>query len=323
MTAGPANVCNLCGQSNWSPWLTGVLDYLTDEHFDIVRCNQCGLMVTQPMPSDDQIDRYYPPRYRGNRHGFTGKMRVNLRAAAIESCFPPNFRGRLLDVGCGDGAFVLEMHRRGWKVCATEIDPATVQKLRATGIDAKLPQNAVREGFGGPVDAVTCWHVMEHVANPLELAKWVKTQLAGSGVFQAAVPNARCLQAGIFRRRWLHFDVPRHRFHFSPRTFRSLMNRAGFAVQRETCFAIEYDWFGAIQSALNVVCSRRNVLFEKLTASPGDRNGAGDAVISYLLCGPVAAMSLPPMLLGWVCGDGATLTLTCRAAAASGSAANP
>jgi SAM-dependent methyltransferase len=316
LRAAPAVRCILCGQDRWRPRLNGVLDYLTNERFDIDRCESCGLMMTRSFPDDARIERYYPPRYRGNRHGFTGKMRVALRRRAIESRFPKGFRGRLLDVGCGDGAFVLEMKRRGWDVGATEIDPATVQRLRAGGVDAKPPTDAERQGFDQPFDAVTCWHVLEHVERPQEVAAWVKRQMKPSGIFQATVPNAESLQARLFGRNWMHFDVPRHRYHFTPETFRSLVQTAGFTVADSTCFALEYDWLGVIQSAINPLCSQPNVLFEKLTQPPvaaGDascKTSVLDTMISYLLAPPLAAVSLPPLLIARMVGDGATLTLT-------------
>lgn len=315
----PRPRCILCGDDVWRTHRSGVLDYLTDERFGIDRCNGCGLMVTRPMPTDSQIDRYYPPRYRGNRHGFTGALRIALRARAIQACFPRTLRGRLLDVGCGDGSFALEMRRRGWEVCATEIDAPTIERLRSQGVDARTPQSAEQGGFDQPFDAITCWHVLEHVERPLQVAQWIKTQLKSDGVFQATVPNAGCVQARLFERQWLHLDVPRHRYHFTPATFRSVLERAGFAPMRQTVFAWEYDWFGVIQSALNCLCARPNGLFEKLTrtsVAPQAPSSAtlADTVISCLLAPPLAALSMPPMLLAWAMGDGATLTLTCRPA---------
>jgi SAM-dependent methyltransferase len=317
--------CISCGQTSWQRHLSDVLDYLTDEWFDIDRCSQCGLLITQPMPAPDHLDRYYPPRYRGNRHGFTGKMRVALRRRAIERFFPKGFRGRLLDVGCGDGAFVLEMKRRGWEVCATEIDAATVQRLRADGVDAKLPQDSEREGFDRPFDAITCWHVMEHVDRPQNVAQWAATQLKPDGVFQATVPNVGSLQARLFGKQWLHLDVPRHLYHFTPVTLQSVLRNAGFSRIHKSYFALEYDWFGVIQSALNMVCSRPNELFERLTGVPRDskRASVSDTFISYTLGLPLAMVSLPAILLLAAAGDGATLTITSRPASFGISAPAP
>ncbi len=77
--------------------------------------------------------------------------------------------------------------------------------------------------------------------------------------------------------------------------------------------ALEYDWFGVIQSALDAACSRPSVLFDRLTAAPdAGRASARDVAVSAALAGPLAAASLPPLVVGWAAGDGATLTLTCR-----------
>jgi SAM-dependent methyltransferase len=306
--------CAICGAATWTPHLRRLVDHLTGEPFDVDRCVGCGVLATRPPPPAAEIGRFYPPRYRGNRHAFTGGFRDRLRGRAVERCFAAGFRGRLLDVGCGSGAFAMHMRSRGWDVAATEIDGATVDRLRSAGIDAKLPDVAEANGFaGGPFDAVTCWHVMEHVADPAHLARWVATQLLATGVFQATVPNVDCWQAKLFGRRWMHLDVPRHRHHFTPATFGTLLNGAGLTVGRRTNVALEYDWFGVIQSALDPLCSRPNVLFDSLTSAPeAGRASTLDLVVSYALAGPLAAISLPALAAGWVLGDGATLTLNCR-----------
>ena len=185
-----------------------------------------------------------------------------------------------------------------------------------SGIDAKLPADAEADGFaGGRFDAVTCWHVMEHVDDPAALARWVATQLRPGGAFQATVPNVASWQAKLFGRRWMHLDVPRHRHHFTPATFAALLAGAGFTVGRRANVALEYDWFGVIQSALDAACSRPNVLFDRLTSPPPTPAGrrARDVAVSAVAGRPpggrVAAAAGRRVD---AVGDGATLTLTCR-----------
>jgi 2-polyprenyl-3-methyl-5-hydroxy-6-metoxy-1,4-benzoquinol methylase len=307
--------CGCCGGDAWSAKIADLNDYITHEVFQIDQCNACGLQMTQPLPGGDEIARYYPPRYRGNRHGFTGSTRSALRRRVVESYFPRGFKGRILDIGCGDGSFARLMKAHGWDVSATEIDSATVERLRGIGIDARDSDIATAEGFERKFDAITCWHVMEHLEHPRRVSQWVSTQLAGGGIFQVTVPNAASWQARFFGRRWVHLDVPRHRQHFSPATLGAMMQQAGFTVEHQSSFAVEYDWFGIIQSALNGICSRPNVLFDKLTKAPEDPrhpHAPADVFISYALAPAVAAISLPMMLAAAAMGDGATLTLTCR-----------
>jgi 2-polyprenyl-3-methyl-5-hydroxy-6-metoxy-1,4-benzoquinol methylase len=314
--------CRLCGNplggGGAVPHLRGLVDPLTDESFDIDRCTECGLLATRPLPAPDQIGRYYPARYRGNRHGFTGGLRNRLRRRQVEKLFPAGFRGRLLDVGCGNGDFARTMHAAGWDVAATEIDPPTVARLHDQGIDARIWDDVAATGFDQPFDAVTCWHVMEHVDHPRETADWVRSQLKPDGHFQVTVPNVAALQAKFFGRNWVHLDVPRHRQHFTPGTLRSLLESTGFAIERRTNVAWEYDWFGVIQSAINAVYPKKNVLFDKLTNSPNSPSTKWDAVFSFAAGYVIAAASALPLLATAACGDGATLTLTCRPAERAG-----
>jgi SAM-dependent methyltransferase len=306
--------CPLCSASSWQTVLHGAWDYISDERFDVARCASCGLAVTEPMPGDDVIERYYSARYRGDRHSFTDRMRIALRARMLTSRFPHDFSGRFLDIGCGWGDFALEMRRRGWDVCVTEINAASLEKLRAGGIEAKTPDEAMSgDGFGRPFDAITCWHVLEHVKRPVDLVQWAHRVLAPGGLFQVTVPSLSSWQARVGRCNWLHLDVPRHRYHFTHATLGRILDDNGFEVTGRATFALEYDWFGWIQTALNAVCSRPNVLFERITSQARQWPGTpADVALSIALAPPVAGVTLPLALLSWMCGAGATLTMTCR-----------
>lgn len=301
--------CELCGNDRWSQQLDGLTDYLTGETFSVCRCRSCGLAVTDPMPGEGVIARYYPARYRTERQKFTAGLRVKRRASAAGG---PG--GRLLDLGCGSGEFAVEMRRRGWETAVTEINPHVLDELRAHGIEAKSADDATRDGFAEPFDVITCWHVLEHVEHPLALARWVRSQLKPGGVFQVAVPNVGSWQAATFGPDWFHLDVPRHRYHFTPPTLTRLLQEGGFDVVATSTFALEYDVFGVLQSALNRVCGAPNVLFERITARNGDAADLPrrDLALSYALAGPLVGVSVPAALASWAAGRGATLTVACR-----------
>ena len=125
----------------------------------MVRCVTCGLGATRPVPRPDRLADYYPTRYRTARQRFTATLRTRLRAAALESRFPKGFRGRLLDYGCGDGTFARAMKARGWNAAVTELDHATLDRMRAAGLEAYHADDAVHADLAGRFDAVTCWHV--------------------------------------------------------------------------------------------------------------------------------------------------------------------
>ncbi|MEA2709507.1 MAG: hypothetical protein QOF78_2108 [Phycisphaerales bacterium] len=310
----PNPPCALCGSTDWKPYLAAIEDYLTHEFFDLERCGKCGLIVTTPMPPADQIDRYYPPRYRTDRQRLTGGWRTRRRAATLQKHFPRGFRGRLLDIGCGTGAFALEMQRRGWTVAVTELDESVLDHMRTRGIEAKRPQDAERDGFADRFDAITCWHVLEHVPAPLTLATWSRQQLKPGGLFQATVPNLESWQAVRYGRNWFHLDVPRHLFHFTPATLRALLDKAGLPIVASSTLALEYDTFGVVQSSLNMTCTKPNILFERLTTkhAPPDASPR-DVSISYLSAPILTILGVAHSLAAAAVGKGGTLTATCQA----------
>ena len=114
-----------------------------------------------------------------------------------------------------------------------------------------------------------------------------------------------------------HLDPPRHRFHFISPTLGWLLKEAGFQIIHYSTFALEYDLFGWLQSALNLVCSRPNVLFEKLT-SKGDARPQlpmRDVALSYALSPLILGACFLPCFVAPLLGQGGTLTVTCRASA--------
>jgi 2-polyprenyl-3-methyl-5-hydroxy-6-metoxy-1,4-benzoquinol methylase len=316
-------LCPLCRAHDWITLMENVIDYITLEKSCVAACARCGIGATIPMPGDDFMERHYSARYRGNRHAFTDRMRIALRRRMVTSQFPRGFAGRFLDIGCGWGDFAIAMRDGGWQVSVTEINPSSLRDLQAMGVQAKMPEEAECEGFGHAFDVITCWHVLEHVLRPDELVRWAARIVVPGGLFQVTVPNASSWQARVFGRRWLHLDVPRHRYHFDSATLGRFLVENGFEIVGRSTFALEYDWFGWIQSALNFICFRPNALFEKLTSESRRWPGSGadnammgenylDAIISCL-CAPVlAVLTLPIALLSWACGGGATLTMTCR-----------
>jgi SAM-dependent methyltransferase len=307
--------CPACGAVARRPLYHGVRDYISGECFDVILCAGCGLGMTEPMPSDTQIGRYYSASYRGDRHAFTDSIRVGLRSLSLGRHFPAGFRGRLLDIGCGLGTFAVHQRRLGWDVAVTEIHQPTLQRLRQHGIEAHTPEEALDGAFGTEAfDAVTCWHVLEHALRPEEMARWVRSLLRRGGRFQVAVPNLASWQARAARSTWLHLDVPRHRYHFDGRTLGQLLHGAGFEIVQRRTVVLEYDWFGAIQSPLNAICSRPNVLFEQMTSAlpvNPQRLPLADRMISYVLTPALAAATLPVCASAGFFNAGATLDFTC------------
>ena len=247
----------LCGGSFRTRY-TAVADPQTGEQFRIDACTRCGLGLTIPEPDD--LERYYGDRYYGGRHWLTRAYCAWRRTRVIDIAIGGSERGVIVDIGCGDGTFLHAAKRRGWRVLGTEINAAmpAAAGLEVWGSIADLRKR-------GPFDCITLWHSFEHLRDPVQGIKELADMLSPDGAIVIAVPNAQGWQARLFGRNWLHLDVPRHLHHFTLPSLEHVLGGAHLEVVRVWHHEVEYDWFGWIQSALNTMQARPNVLFDLLT----------------------------------------------------------
>jgi SAM-dependent methyltransferase len=297
-------LCHLCG-AELSPALSGVRDPDSGETFAILDCSTCGLGHTKPVPSD--IGTYYSGVYYGKRHSFTARYCARRRVRLLEAA-TARTPGALLDIGCGEGTFLEAAAKRGFRVMGTERG-AAAERARRANIDVRSSLEEAREN--GSFDAITMWHTLEHFTSPRDVVASAASLLRDGGVFIAAVPNARGLQALAFRQSWFHFDVPRHLFHFGPRSLERLLVEVGFRIERWYHQELEYDLFGWMQSALNAALDRPNVLFQAMSGKPVDP-GRVPLPLHYALGVAVAPAALAATALGTATGRGGTLIAVAR-----------
>jgi SAM-dependent methyltransferase len=127
--------------------------------------------------------------------------------------------GRLLDFGCGGGAYLARMHRQGWQVTGMDVSAAAVDCVR-NELDLE-PTSC---------DVITMWHSLEHVHAPLEVLREARQLLVPGGKIFIAVPNIDSLPFRWFGSAWYGLDLPRHLTHFAPWTLHLMLERAGFRV---------------------------------------------------------------------------------------------
>jgi SAM-dependent methyltransferase len=209
----------------------------------------------------------------------------------------------LLDIGCGDGSFLLAAREVGWDVLGTELNPAPA---RGNGLD-------VRESIGmfpssASFDCITMWHTLEHMLDILSMLLDIARLLKPGGKLIVAVPDFGGLQARIFGPNWLHADVPRHLYHFDAKALLHCLGVAGFSIQQKWHQEFEYDLAGWSQSALNCIMPYANVYFDCLTWKE-KRYGKLITVYSYVVGSFLTLLSLPAVALGTLCERGGTLVV--------------
>ena len=237
----PLEHCPLCGGNHFRHFLTCRDHTVTGEDFDIVECENCEFRVTHPRPSPDEIGQYYESDdYRPHQDAGQGLIDTLYRWVQLYtlrskrrllSSLVANPPGRLLDFGCGTGAFLDLCQSNGWTVRGLEPD-AGAQAVAAEkyGLTVEDPAR-IRDLPDDHFDVITLWHVLEHVPRLSETVEELKRTLSPTGTLVVAVPNCASLDARIYGTHWAAYDVPRHLYHFRPDDVRRLFDAFGMRVE--------------------------------------------------------------------------------------------
>ena len=141
-------------------------------------------------------------------------------------------RGTILDIGCGNGAFLARMQSLGWNTFGHEMDTVAAKFAREHfGL-------AVKEGLlddagyvAGSFDVVTLSHVIEHVHSPSDIVAQCSHLLSPGGKLIVLTPNVNGIGHRVFREAWRGLEPPRHIHCFNARTLRACVERGGMTVR--------------------------------------------------------------------------------------------
>ena len=297
--------CQLCGATDAHVCMSNAVDDVTGRVFEILECAGCGLAWTTPKPAS--MDEYYPAVYRhySGLTLWTLRRLYSWRVRCWARHFPTG--GRVLEVGCGDGWMMSALRDRGWQVFASE------RSLSAAKSASEANQIPV---FVGDLDAlhssaqfdlIILFQVLHMAREPIALLRCCAELLANGGTLVIAVPNFASWQARLFGRSWLHLDVPRHQTHFSPEVLRRALERVGFHVVNKRFVSPEHDPYGWVQSALNKMGFRQNLLTRYLMGFRDQHMNTPSVVATILLGGLLIIPSLLLSLYTWTAGTGAIM----------------
>lgn len=238
-------------------------------------------------------------------HAFD-RRRLRILAAAAPA------PASLLDAGAGRGRFVAAARAAGYDARGIEPSARGVEgALAAYGVE--LERAGIEDAAvpAGSLDAVSLWHVLEHVDDPGAALDRVAVWLRPGGALLVGVPNLASVQARVGGPRWYHLDLPRHRTHFTPAGLRALLAARGFEVVREHHVLAEHNPFGMWQSLVNRATRRPSYLYNLLkrnapTASP-------DLLVTVLAL-PLAPLAAVAELIAGLARRGGTIAVVSRLA---------
>ncbi|MCL5733620.1 MAG: class I SAM-dependent methyltransferase [Patescibacteria group bacterium] len=254
--------CNLCEKSRSKT----ILEFLPkDYHGQVLqkhtleKCLSCGLIQLEPKPSQEENTVFYGPNYytqnqqteyaqkmlyRTNKEKVLYLLRRNpfqLISKFIKRILSERTRflkngSRLLDVGCGNGVFLLNLARATKK---------RNYSMELSGVDIFPPDNKALENHGirlfgggftvnkfppGYFDFIVAHHSIEHFDNPADIFNELYKITKKGGLLALEVPNIASFSYAVFKKYWSGIATIGHVFYFSPKTLKDYVRRAGFKI---------------------------------------------------------------------------------------------
>jgi len=272
-------LCIACGAQGQTLY-TDLPDstFFTTGTWSLSRCPNpgCELVWLTPLPSDSEIIGFYQNYYTHSETDPASAAALNLSAAhgraglksgakALLGRLSTNsyrFRsdlrylqdrkpGRLLDVGCGNGAFLAQAAARGWRVFGQEFD-AKAASVAADLSGADVQVGSLMDiGFDADFfDAVTLSNVLEHLPNPIQVMREIKRILRPGGLLVSISPNPKSYLHEKYGKYWRGLEVPRHLFLFPPNALRSTAEDIGFTAVSAFSSLGEFDFMEQASQAI-------------------------------------------------------------------------
>ncbi len=215
----------------------------------------CTLRFTQNIPGPEDMGPYYSSAdyvsHTDTKKGFINRAYHWVRNYTIKSkkkLIEKTTRkssGTLLDIGAGTGTFVAAMQDAGWQVLGMEPDDtARANALEKHSIILQHP-TFLFELENKRFDVITLWHVLEHIHRLQDYIQVFHRTLKDDGYLIIAVPNYTSNDAQHYKEQWAAYDVPRHLYHFSPKSMQKLMYLNGFEVM-----SVKPMWFDSFYVSL-------------------------------------------------------------------------
>lgn len=141
--------------------------------------------------------------------------------------------GELCDFGCGACAFLRLARRRGWRVCGVDFSEDVARWARERDALEVVVGTWPGEAFAGRTfDAITAWHVIEHLPEPAGWLAAAVERLNPGGYLLVCCPDVDSWARRFFGEDWYGLDVPRHFSHFAKRKLADLLADAGLIIER-------------------------------------------------------------------------------------------
>lgn len=237
----PGKSCIICGSSEYR------LLY-SENSWHVYKCTVCGLGVLDPQPRQDELNNLYDQSYFKSHYNDELKpdsdmmiRRLNQESHRLRFFRPYKKIGRVLDIGCGYGYFLLACRQHNYEVEGIDVSSAAATYVNST-LNIPLHVGQIKDIIlaDAAYDVVTMWHSLEHTADPNTHIQMARRWLKEDGILVVDVPNHEGYDARKAWSKWPQWDLPFHFYHFTPRSLAALLEKHNFEIIRRKFYLSEY-----------------------------------------------------------------------------------
>ncbi|WP_432738062.1 class I SAM-dependent methyltransferase [Maridesulfovibrio sp. FT414] len=221
--------------------------------FDVIDCECCGFKHIIPLPSEEELREIYKHDYHVKdkplmlEHQLEDREWLdatnNARLEKLEEFL--GRKGRILDVGAGNGFFLQRAADRGWEAKGVEPSDKAAEYAGSQGLDVDCAVfDRSSAASLGLFDVIHLGDVMEHLPDPAGMLELCRDTLAPGGLIAVGVPNEytpvqKILNRDMKVRPWW-VAPPHHLNYFDRESLENLLTRTGFSpMHAEVSFPME------------------------------------------------------------------------------------
>ncbi len=218
---------------------------------NVVQCRNCGFIYTNPeIKGIEFLEREHYNNPETYQNEFNENI-LKMFEHRVEYLRTFKREGNLLDIGAGKGDFIFVAKKKGFDAVGVEPSPR-FSEFAKKEFDVKVYQGFLADQTelkGQKFDLITMHHVLEHVENPKEILAQLSSFLDENGLIYIEVPNTDSYTVRLidlyFRIRGRNWSSrlspvhpPFHKYGYTPKSLRFLLEKSGYKIEREETFSI-------------------------------------------------------------------------------------
>ena len=217
----------------------------TKKKYNYLRCLKCEAIFLNEVTLENEIYRKHYLSIdencgfiKSNIENIYSYMNNSAKKWLIFSFVKKRKKKSILDIGCGNGLF-LNSFSDDWEKYGTDL--LKNKRIKGGGHVKYLYGDVLKINFKKRYfSAITMWHVLEHISDPVKLLNKSRKFLRKNGCLFLSTPNSSSYGMSLGKENWFHLDAPRHLVIYNKRSIQALLERTGYHIIKEVYYPFEF-----------------------------------------------------------------------------------